>query len=120
MAAVLSPSAPRRPLAALPINITLTPNKLSSTKANQSPIKPGTPVTPALFLSSKKPIGTAVPALNQSKKRPIDEVLAVDGDETRVSFSSLINFDPSSDGLDGTTQFSSSGRTTTIDVCLHM
>jgi hypothetical protein len=87
----------RRALSSLPTNTNITPQRISAGKSTHtSPIKPGTPLTPALLLSAKKSESKALeaPVLNPSKKRSIDE-----RDETRVSssFSSLINYDPPSD-----------------------
>ncbi|KAF2668196.1 hypothetical protein BT63DRAFT_425517 [Microthyrium microscopicum] len=98
------PASPsRRPLQNLTTNLHITPHKLaSSSKAvNSSPVKPGTPLTPALLLSTKKtePRPAPVPLLNPAKKRTIDEVIGDERDPTRVSFS-LINFDQSSDNME--------------------
>jgi hypothetical protein len=95
-------SPTRRALANLPTNINITPQRIAC-KAT-SPVKPGTPLTPALLLSTKKAEKKMLvaPSLNPPKKRPIDDVVAAERDETRIStsFSSLINFDSSSDEIE--------------------
>jgi hypothetical protein len=105
---VLSPrqvlaSPTRRPLQNLHTNMNITPRRLASGKtSSMSPLKSNTPLTPALLLSTRKNENKLTESimLNPSKKRPIGDVIAVERDHTRASFSSLINFDPSSDNAE--------------------
>jgi hypothetical protein len=79
-----------------PITPKAVPNKLSQ---DASPFKAHVSPTPDIFQPAKEKYDIDSYSLNASRKRPFEEIGAVEergSSQTCASFSSMINYDPSS------------------------